>query len=119
MALASSTLGAPVAIVVWLDHWHALIARSELGRRAVIEVDRDAEPETAYLRRVAEAAHDGGRLMVLGPDDERLAFDREYETLFVRTDRFVEVEASSAIPPSELIDRLRFLEGDGIELRPG
>jgi hypothetical protein len=101
-----------IAVVVWLDHWHAVIARSEHGRRAVIEVAREAEPEAAYVRRVVEAAHDGGRLMVLGPDDERLTFDHEYEALYVRSDRLVEVEASAAVSSSELVDRLRFLEGD-------
>lgn len=111
MALLASPADEPAAIVVWLDHWHAVIARSEHGHRAVVEVDREADTEMAYVRRVVEAAHDGGRLMVLGPDDERLAFDRQYETLYARSDRFVEVEASAALPSSDLLDRLRFLEG--------
>ena len=119
MVLASLDVGDPVAVVVWLDHWHARIARSELGRRAVIEIDREAESEAAYLQRVAEAARDGRRLMVLGPDDERLRFDRQYEALYARRDRFVEVEAAPAVSPAELIDRLRLLEGKGVSSPTG
>ena len=116
MAFASAGGGEAVAIVVWLDHWHAVIARSERGLRAVVRVDRDIEPETTYLRRVVEASHDGRRLIVLGPDDERLAFDRLYESLYERPDRFVEVEAAAAVSSSELLDRLRLLDGGGLQL---
>ena len=117
--LASSPIGDPVAVVVWLDHGHALIARSEHGHRAVVEVDREAASEADYVRRVAEAAHDGARLIVLGPDDERLAFDRQYETMYARSDLFVEVEACAAVSSTELLDRLRFLEGNGLGIPAG
>ena len=102
-----------LAAVVWVDRWHALVARRVDGRPAIVEVTREADPEPAYLRRVAEEAHDCPRLIVLGPDEDRLAFDRQYETLFVRPDRFVEVEACPRCSSSELLDRLRFIEGDG------
>jgi hypothetical protein len=100
-----------LGVVVWLDHWHAFIARREAGRPAIVEVGRDADPEPAYLRRVAEIASDCPRVMILGPDDDRLAFDREYESLYARTDRFVDVEACTWPSAAGLIDRLRLLEG--------
>lgn len=111
MAHPSSAVDDPAAIVVWLDHWHALIARSEHGRRDILEVDRGAETEPDYVRRVVEAAHDGGWIVVLGPDDERLTFDRQYEAVYARSDRVVEVEAAAAVSVRALVDRLRFLEG--------
>lgn len=100
------------AVVVWLDHWHAFIARREEGRRSIVEVGRDADPEPAYLRRVAEIARDCPRVMILGPDEDRDAFDREYESLYERSDRFVELEACPWPSSAGLLDRLRLLEGD-------
>jgi hypothetical protein len=115
VALASAPVDDSVAIVVWVDHWHALVARSEHGQRALVRVDRESEPEAAWLGRVAVAAHDGTRLIVLGPDDERLAFDRKYEATCPRHDLFVEIEACGTPSPSELFDRLRVLEGHRLD----
>ena len=100
-----------LAVVVWLDHWHAFVARREEGRNAIVEVDRDADTEARYLRRVAEVTGDCPRMMILGPDDDRLAFDREYESLYERTDRFLELEACPWPTSSGLLDRLRLLDG--------
>jgi hypothetical protein len=110
MAMSPYPLPAPVAVVVWLDHWHAFVARRSRGPDAIVEVARDAEPEAVYLRRVAEIAKDCPRVMILGPDDDHLAFDREYEALYERRDRFVELEACPWPTSSGLLDRLRFLE---------
>ena len=113
MSVMPYPVPAPVAVVVWLDHWHAFIARRSHGPNAIVEVARDAEPEARYLRRVAEVASDCRRVMILGPDDDRVAFDREYESLYERSDRFVEVEACPWPTSSGLLDRLRLLEDDG------
>ena len=101
-----------LGVVVWLDRWHAFVAHREGGRGAIVEVGRDADPEPVYLRRVAEVAMDCPRVMILGPDDDRLAFDREYETIFKRGDRFVEIEACPWPTSAGLLDRLRLLEGE-------
>ena len=113
--MAVSPLSVPddLAVVVWLDHWHALIAQHLDGHDGIREIDREADPEPAYLRRVAAAACDCQRVMILGPDDDRLAFDHEYEAMYERRDRFVEVEACPRQAPSALLDRLRLLEGIG------
>lgn len=119
MSLASRALPHPSAVVVWLDRWHAFVARWEEGRRSIVEVGRDAEPEASYLRRVAEIAHDCPRVMILGPDDDRLAFDRAYESMYERSDRFVDVEACPWPTSAGLLDRLRLLEGDETALPAG
>ena len=100
------------AVVVWLDHWHAFVARRAEGRRSIVEVGRDADPEPAYLSRVAEVAGDCPRVMILGPDEDRIAFDRQYEASYVRSDRFVDIEACEWPSSAGLIDRLRLLEDD-------
>jgi hypothetical protein len=112
MAIAPNITVAPAAVVVWLDHWHAFVARRTHGPNAIVEVPRDADPEAAYLRRVAEVASDCARVMILGPDDDRLAFDREYESLYERPDRFVDIEACPWPTSSGLVDRLRLLLGE-------
>jgi hypothetical protein len=100
------------AAVVWIDHQHALVARRQAGRQAIVDVVRFAEPEASYVHRVAEAAMDTSRLMIIGPDDERLELDRAYAEIHGRSDLFVDVEAAPSISASELLDRLRLLEGD-------
>jgi hypothetical protein len=54
--------------------------------------------------------------MLLGPAATWQAFEREYETLYRRTDRFVDAETAPPTSPSELVERLRLLEPD--ERRP-
>ena len=111
MSLLPSAIPDRLAVVVWLDHWHALVAHHSEGRDAVVEVERAADSELAFLRHVAVVADDCPRVMILGPDDDRIAFDHEYETLYARGDRFVEVEACAWPAPEGLLDRLRLLEG--------
>ena len=100
------------AAVIWVDTWHALIARTDHGRPTVTEVDRVAEPEHDYFLRVARAAANCDRLMLLGPAATWRAFEREYEALYRRTVRFVEAETAPPTSPGELVERLRFLEPD-------
>jgi hypothetical protein len=102
----------PHAAVVWVDGWHALIAHTDRGRRTVTEVDRVAEPEHDYFVRVARAMADCDRLMLLGPAATLQAFEREYEALYRRSDRFVDAETAPPASPSELVERLRLLEPD-------
>lgn len=98
------------AAVVWVDGWHALVARSEHGHPTITEVDREADPEHDYFIRVAREASDCDRLMILGPGATREAFEREYETLFHRSDRFVDAETASPASSAELLDRLRLID---------
>lgn len=98
------------AAVIWVDGWHALIAHTDHGRPTVTEVDRAAEPEHDYFLRIARAAEDCDRLMLLGPATTWQAFEREYEAMYRRGDRFVEAETAAPTSPRELVERLRLLE---------
>ncbi|HTK45469.1 MAG TPA: hypothetical protein VL749_08985 [Patescibacteria group bacterium] len=100
------------AAVIWVDTWHALIARTDHGRPTVTEVDRVAESEHDYFQRVAREAEDCDRLMLLGPATTWQAFELEYCTVFRRVDRFVEAETAAPTTPRELVERLRLLEPD-------
>ena len=98
------------AAVVWIDRWHASVAKRSDGHPAIVDVLRDDETESAYVNRVAALAQGCGRLMILGPDDERLELDRA--CLLGHPDLFVDVEGALPTTPAELFDRLRLLEGD-------
>lgn len=99
----------PTAAVVWLDRWHARVVRSRPGTPMITEVDRASDPEAAYLFRIARAAADCDRVVILGPDASRLAFEREYVALYKRPDRLLEVGVAPALHDDELLDRLRFI----------
>lgn len=100
------------AAVIWVDGWHALVARRDHGHRTVTEVLREADPEQEYLLHVAHEADDCDRLMVLGPAAPRVAFEREYAAIYRRVDRVIEAETAASTTPAELLDRLRFLDWD-------
>ena len=106
----------PHAAVVWVDGWHALVARGQHGHPTVTEIDREAEPEHDYFVRVAREADDCDRLMILGPGTTRLAFEHEYTALFQRSDRFVDAETAAPASERELIERLHLIDPD--ERRP-
>ena len=93
------------AAVVWLDHWHALVARRDDGARTIVDVDRDADPEAEYLVRVARD-DDCDRVMILGPDDDRLAFGREYVALYERAGPARGRRGGVLRHATDLIDRL-------------
>ena len=100
------------AAVVWLDHWHALVARRDDGRSGIIDVDRGAAATDDYLMRLAQVTDDCDRVMILGPGDDRLAFAREYVAHHRHDLVAMDIEASASASRSELFDRLRLLEGD-------
>ncbi len=104
------------AAVVWLDRSHALVARSLQGHPAVTEVDREADPEPSYLLRVIHEAADCDRLVVMGPDASRVAFEREYVALYRRPDRLIDVGRVETPRDADLVDTLRLLEPSPAEL---
>jgi hypothetical protein len=101
------------AALVWLDRRHALVARTYDQGTLVTEIDRDLDAESEFLLRVAREAAECDRLVVMGPDASRLAFEREYVALYQRPDRLI--DAGMEIEPGarELTDRLRFLASAG------
>ena len=99
-----------MAAVVWLDRSHALVARGHDGRPEVTEVDRSFDPETDYLLRVVHEAAGCDRLVVMGPDASRVAFEREYVALYRRPDRLIDVGQAMTPRPADLVDQLRMIE---------
>lgn len=98
------------AAVVWLDRSRALIARAHEGHSVVTEVDRDLDPETQYLLRVAHEAAGCDRVVIMGADAARIAFEREYVALYRRPDRLIDLGPSIAPDRSDLVEQLRVLE---------
>jgi hypothetical protein len=98
--------------VVWVDHSHALVARAHSGCPGITEIERayGVEPETGYLLRVLHEAANCDRVLVMGPDADRVAFEREYVALYRRPDRLIDVGTAGPPAPIELLDHLRMLE---------
>ena len=105
-----ASLPTHAAAVVWLDRSHALVARTHDGHLVITEVDRDQDPEIQYLHRVAHEAAGCDRVVIMGADASRIAFEREYVALYRRPDRLIDLGASAAPARSELVDQLRVLE---------
>jgi hypothetical protein len=101
---------AHAAAVVWLDRSHALVARAHESHSEITEVDRDADLEAQYLLRVLHEAEGCDRVVIMGPDPLRIAFEREYVALYRRPDRLIDLGPSESPARSELVDQLRFLE---------
>ena len=97
--------------VVWLDRRHALIARARDGYSVVTEIDRDYhDPETTYLERIAREADDCDRVVIMGPDASRIAFEREFVALYHRPERLIDVGLVFTPAPGELEAQLRMIE---------
>jgi DNA-binding GntR family transcriptional regulator len=108
--MAAQSAPAPVnAALIWLDSSHALVARRRDGGTAVTSVDRALDSEPGFLLRVAHEAADCDRLVVMGSDAARIAFEREYVAVYRHPDRLVDDPASAEPGPRELADRLRLL----------
>ena len=79
------------------------------GEATLTRVDRTGESEPSYLLRVARAA-ECDRLFVMGPDEAKLAFEREYVALYRRPDRMADVPAGAMPDTDQLLSRLRRLD---------
>ena len=101
---------AHAAAVVWLDRTHALVARAHDGHSVITEIDRESDLEAQYLLRVLHEAEGCDRVVIMGPDPSRLAFEREYVTVYRRPDRLIDLGPSHSPARSELVDQLRVLE---------
>ena len=77
--------------VVWIGHEHASVVTTIAGRRTVTEIDRDLDSEPEYLGRVARATKDSDRVLIVGDGRDRLAFEREYVSIYRRPDRLLDI----------------------------
>ena len=97
------------AALLWLDRSHAIVARATDRGTSVTEIDRELELEPAFLLRVAREAAGCDRVVVMGPDASRIAFEREYVALYRRPDCLVDAGSEIEPRPQELADQLRLL----------
>jgi hypothetical protein len=105
-----ASLPTHAAAVIWLDRSHALVARAHGVHPVIIEIDRETDLETQYLLRVAHETAGCDRVVIMGPDASRIAFEREYVALYRRPDRLIDLGPSDAPARAELVDQLRVLE---------
>jgi hypothetical protein len=96
--------------VVYVEPWYAMVARSGEAAPVIADLERNRETEEEFLFRVARETTDCDRLVVMGPGQERLAFEREYVSLYQRPDRLIDDEAAATASRFDLLDRLRVLE---------
>jgi hypothetical protein len=110
MSMQVTAIRHPHAGVVYVEPWHALVARTGDRAPIVTELERARETKLEFLARVAHETTDCDRLVVMGAGTERLAFEREYVTLYQRPDRLVDDEPAAGATRFDLLDRLRMLE---------
>lgn len=79
---------------VWIGHQQALVVGHEFGRVGRLDVlDRGpAESEAAFDLRAVEAVIDEDRVLVEGPTDARIGFERAYVAITHRPDRLADVQ---------------------------
>ncbi len=96
--------------VVWIDAQRAIVATSTGGAEPVVSeiVAPDGEDST-YLARVVDAIGDRERIVIMGPDDSRLALEREYVAIDHRPERLIDVEPAGRLDRDDVIARLNQL----------
>jgi hypothetical protein len=99
--------------VVWVDARQALVATAPEGRSRLTKVERAADTEIAFMLRIARMTADCDRLIVMGPDAAKLAFERECVALYRRPDRVMDMAAELMPDPDALIAQLRRLDAPG------
>jgi hypothetical protein len=110
MPTATAPARATTAGVVFIERDQAMIARSTDTDPIVITVAHKGEGREAFLGRVAREVEDCERVMIMGLGPERLAFEREYVSLYKRPDRLVHEELVVRTTGQGLLYRLARLE---------
>lgn len=96
--------------VVYVEPWYAMVAHSGEPKPVLTALDRAEETEPEFIARVVHETTDCDRLVVMGPGRERLAFEREYVSIYQRPDRLVDDEPAAHATRHDLLDRLRVLD---------
>lgn len=98
--------------VVWIDAQRAIVATSTGGAEAVvseISAPGDDGEDSTYLARVVDAIGDRERVVIMGPDDSRLALEREYVAIDHRPERLIDVEPAGPLDRDDVVARLNQL----------
>lgn len=92
---------------VWIDHDEAVIVEHGTGpddeKSVEVLVRGPAEDETLFEVRTIDEVLDEPRVVVSGPSDARLEFERAYVALTHRPDRLVDRDPSVDLDPRTAI----------------
>jgi hypothetical protein len=110
MAIQTAPTRQLTAGVVFIEPRHAVVARTTEATPVVFTLDRDGQARGPFLSRVAREIEDCREVVVLGQEADRLAFEREYVSLYKRPDRLVHEETLARATPLELLLRVERLE---------
>ncbi len=80
--------------VVTIGRSTAFLAR--IGQDGTVSrrsIERGLDSQGAFFARIADAIGNHDRLVILGQETARLAFEREYVLIYHRPDRLVDVPA--------------------------
>jgi hypothetical protein len=78
---------------IWFDQGQALIVEGGPGHARMVELDRKlGETDLAFEVRAVNEVLDEDRVVVRGPADTRLEFERAYVAVTHRPDRLVDIE---------------------------
>jgi hypothetical protein len=100
------------AAVAYVDDEHAIVVKDLAdGSVSVEDIARRRPEDISYLVRIVDAIGERARVAILGPDDLRLALEREYVAVHHRPDQLVDVEDASRETAAQLIARLEELRG--------
>jgi hypothetical protein len=85
---------------IWIDHDQAVIVEHGPDRRSGVErLDRGPhESEMTFEARMIDQLIDDDRVVVSGPSDARLQFERAYVAVTHRPDRLVDAEPAAPTP---------------------
>ena len=87
--------------VVWLDEVHAILAlRDEAGAISTAEFRRSQQPEPRYLAQIVHQLGGSEHVLILGPEDARVALERRFVAVTHRPERLMatggQIQAGSA-----------------------
>jgi len=88
---------------IWIDTNQAVIIRSSAGLPAGVEVliRLPAETEARFEARAADEVLDTERVLVAGPEEQAMGFDRAFVALTHRPERLVSVSTPVKPEPAE------------------
>jgi len=96
--------------VIWLDAVRAFVATAPAGRAERVTIERGSDSDATYLLRVARQVGACTRLVVMGPDAAKLAFEREFVSLYHEPDRLLDVSRQIAPDLDALLRRFNRLD---------
>jgi hypothetical protein len=105
----SQTHGTRSEALIWIDREAALIVADARDGTERFEILDRAMSETGdvFEARITDTVLDADRILILGPADMRIDFERTYVAITHRPDRLIDLESAplrrlSEVPPSDV-----------------